>query len=118
MVVRTPHFEYVRAFEAKDDSILIVYTDGVPAAQVPAQSVQAIAGGHLQVIEPDDGVDLIQLPPDDGPEIARDAPGGLRVLRSSKSGTGVPCGQGWLGGRDAIRNWFVSGVTPSKRNHQ
>ena len=35
--------------------------------------------GHLQVVEPDDGVDLVQLPPDDWPEIARDAPGGLRV---------------------------------------
>jgi len=79
VVVGAAHVEGVRAVESEDDSILIVHTNRVPNPESAGERVQTILRWHLEVFEPGHGVDLVELSPNDWPQLAWDASGGLRV---------------------------------------
>ena len=79
VVVSAAHVECVRAVESEDDSILIVHANRVPASSIARERVQTIPRWHFEVFEPGHGVDLVQPPPNDWPQLTWDASGGLRV---------------------------------------
>ena len=65
------------AVEPEHDSILVVDANGVEARQVTHEHMQPIPRWHLQIVEPCNRVDLVQLPPNDRPQVSGDAPSGL-----------------------------------------
>jgi hypothetical protein len=79
VIIRAAHVEGIRAFEPKHDPILIVDAHCMETSEVTGERVPSISGRDLQVVEPGYHVDLIQLPPDDGPQLARDAPSRLAI---------------------------------------
>ena len=79
MVVGAPHLERVRTFEPAHDSVLIVHADRVETAEGTAEPVQPIPWWHLQILEPRHGIDLIQFPPNDRPQRARNPPSRLTI---------------------------------------
>ena len=79
VIIGAPHVERVCAFEPEHDPVLIVHAHGVETSKVAAERVQPIPGRHLQILEPRHGVDLIQFPTHDRPELPRDAPSRLAV---------------------------------------
>jgi hypothetical protein len=56
---------------AKNDPVLIVYADRVPARQVPSQRLEAVSGRERQVPQFVCGVQMHKLPPGDAGDLAR-----------------------------------------------
>ena len=73
------HVERVRAFEAEHDPTLIVHAHGVQPSQITGERVQLVTGWHFQILEPRDGVDLIESATHTRPELARNPPSRLAV---------------------------------------
>lgn len=79
MIVGATHIERICSFETKHDAVLIVDAHGVKTSTVTGERVQPIPGRHLQVLEPGNRVELIELPAHDRPQLAGDAPGRFAV---------------------------------------
>lgn len=70
MTVRATHVVRVRAFEAEDDALPVVDANRMVAGEIAGQGMQSICWRNLQVVQPRDGINPIELPPDDRPEAA------------------------------------------------
>ena len=79
MVVGAAHLKRVGTFEPEHDSILVVDAHGVLALQIAGERVQSISRRHPQVVELRHGIDLIELPANNRPQILRDPAGRLRI---------------------------------------
>jgi hypothetical protein len=79
MIVLDADFIRMAALPSKRDAVLVVHADAVPPGLVSLQGLQPIPGRHQQIIEPSGGVQQLQLPVGDAPQVARDAPGRPRV---------------------------------------
>jgi len=79
VVISAPNIERVTAFETEHDSILIVHADGVRASQLTSERVQPVPGWHLQIVKLGHGVDLIEFPTHDWPELTRNPPRSFAV---------------------------------------
>jgi hypothetical protein len=80
VVVRDFDFVGMAAPRIKTDSVPIINSDAVLSAAISAKSLQTVAGRHLQFLQIANAIQLVQLPPRGGPQIARARlPSGPRV---------------------------------------
>ena len=79
MVVGALHVERVPACEAEHNPILIVHSHGVQSSEVASERVQPVPGWYLQIVKHHHGVDLIEFPTHDRPELTRNPPSRFAV---------------------------------------
>ena len=79
MVVGALHVERVPACEAEHNPILIIHSYRVRSSEVTSERVQPVPGRHLQIVELGHGVDLIEFPTHDRPELTRNPPSRFAV---------------------------------------
>src|SRR6516162_2980200 len=67
VVVRAGDVISILAFKREDDAILLVHANRMIARAIGSKSVKPITGRHTKILELRDGIDLIELPPNDWP---------------------------------------------------
>lgn len=60
-------FRSILAFKPEDDAIVFVHANRVTARAIGSKRVKPITGRHTKIFELGDGIDLIELPPNDWP---------------------------------------------------
>jgi len=74
-------------FPKKRDSVLIVDSDTETIRQLALQSLQSVARWHREVFELRGHIQHLQLAPHNGPQFARNTPGGSRVPFTKEVGS-------------------------------
>jgi hypothetical protein len=64
---------------SKRDAILLVHANTVTAALITLQQLKTVAGRNDEIIEANGGVDQLQFPLDDSPQLTWDSPSGTSI---------------------------------------
>jgi hypothetical protein len=64
---------------SKRDAILLVHANTVTAGLTALQQLKTVAGRNDEIIEANGGVDQLQFPLDDSPQLTWDSPSGTSI---------------------------------------
>jgi hypothetical protein len=85
VVVRDFDLRGMFALPFEADAILIIDPNAVLASTITSQALKTISRGHCQIPQPTHPVDLIELSPSDGPQLAWAHPPCCRLVRAIES---------------------------------
>src|ERR1700738_1717410 len=79
VIVFDADFVGMSVLPSKRDAILLVHANTVTAGLIALQQLKTVAGRNDEIIEANGGVDQLQFPLDDSPQLTWDSPSGTSI---------------------------------------